>query len=350
MQPPSVSYSYTNQDILRLRRTYPEPEGLLRIVLNGNSSQRSGRKTHPKRIGGRSDDRGGRGGGGRRHPDSRRPHHPNRGGGGKNRGGGNSGWARSGGGGGGLEQSENSFSVARRRKKDQSQSEKIISQIRGTLNKVTEDNFDAVESEVNDTELFSYANELEQEDQEEFLTEIAKLIVRKSQIDHDFNGLYAALASKIAEKIEDFGDIIYEVCRESIPTTRYDPYDKKDYLGALFLLVELRKRDLVSPGGISTCVDRLMSAIDRCDPNAVLSVVGGADNNEGINPMEQTELCVELVCKILPPYLAIEHPTWVERTIQRLKDLSVRKDRIKPRSRFMLGDFFKEIEKLTHKQ
>lgn len=355
-------HTYTNERLLELRGTFAEPEGIMHIILNGvqqqhNSTRKSKRHaskhSHHSRHSNGGGERGDRGGHSRRQQQSR--DHKRSGGGG--RGGGShqrrSDWTRGGGRGGNaapaaavLIESANSFSAARRRKKrDQSQSDLIMGQIRGTLNKVTEDNFDLIQEEVNGTALFTYAAELDDDDQEDFLTDIAKLIVRKSQIDHEFNALYAALAFGFSEKLDIFGDIIYEVCRESVPTNRYNPTKKKDYLGALYLLVELRKRELVTPGGISACIDRLMSAIDRCDPNAVLSVVGGGDNNADINPAEQTELCVELVCKILPMYVQVECPSWIERIMQKLRTLSARKDRVKPRTRFMLGDFFKEMEK-----
>lgn len=226
--------------------------------------------------------------------------------------------------------------------KDQPQAKKIISEIRGLLNKVTTENFDAIREEIYNSELIRYAGTLEEEeDQEDFCQEIAKLFVNKSKVDHEFSGLYAEVASHITESVEVFGDVLYEVCRDAIPTSRYDPDRKRGYLGALLLLVEMRRVDLASSGGILAFVDRLLAAIERCNPDTVFSVQSEADTP--VDPAKQTEVCIELLCKFLPVYLSIERPDWVGKYLSQLRELQSQKQRIKPRSRFMLMDFFKEI-------
>jgi hypothetical protein len=326
----TTCYSYTVQQLLTFRpqlSTIAPPAGLLKIVLNGTQAPPSSKKSHgpqpPRRK------QGGNGGGGGRHPPQQQ----------------NSNWTRP----PSLQQSENSFSVARRRKKDQSESDIIVGEVRSLLNKVTTENVNVLKDEIgkSDAKLYTYAKDLQDDDKEELLMEISKLFVRKAQFDHEFGGLYASLAHTITQHIDIFGDILYEVCRETIPTTRYDVDKKSDYIGALMLLIELRRVDLITSGSVSAPFERLIAAIDRCDPNTIFSV-----QNEGeqpVNPAEQTELCIELICKVLPIYLATENPEWVARHLQKLRDLQQQKDRIKPRSRFMLVDFFKQIEKLSAK-
>lgn len=323
----SQNLSYTTQELLSYRREYPIPEGLLRIVLTGNNVHITTTATQPRRKAAavaaaknRQQQRGAPGEWNRVVPV--------------------------------LQQSENSFSVARRQKKNQTECDVIVGDIRGILNKVTADNFDAIVEEIKTSKLYVYAGELEEADEEEFLMDIAKIFVRKSQIDHDFNHLYAKMAKEITQHIDIFGDILYEVCRESIPTSKYENDDKKDYVGALLLLVELRKLLLISSGGIFACIDRLIAAIERCDPNVIYSVQNEGESQSTAlpaNPMEQTELCVELICKVVPLYLMFEHPEWINRHLTKLRDLQQQKDRIKPRVRFMLADFFKQVE-LTKKK
>jgi len=315
----TTCYAYTVQQLLTYRPhiAAAAPPGLLKIVLNGTQAPPPSKKqpVAPQR----------------RKPASRPSANNNN----------NTNWTRP----PHLQQSENSFSVARRRKKDQSESDTIINEVRSLLNKVTTENVNVLKDEIGkpDAKLYVYAKDLQDEDREELLTEISKLFVRKAQFDHEFGGLYAALAHTITQQIDIFGDILYEVCRETIPTTRYDVDKKSNYIGALMLLIELRRVDLITSGSVSAPFERLVAAIDRCDPNTIFSV-----QNEGeqpVNPAEQTELCIELICKVLPIYLATECPEWVARHLQKLRDLQQQKDRIKPRSRFMLVDFFKQIEK-----
>jgi hypothetical protein len=319
----TVCHSYTVQQLLTYRvavANLPAPPGLLKIVLNGTQappppSSKSSIKPAPS-------------GATRRKTVTLSRQDPK------------SNWTRP----PHLQQSENSFSVARK-KKNQSESDTIINEVRSLLNKVTTENFDVIKTEIGkcDSKLYVYAKDLQEEDKEEFLTEISKLIVRKAQFDHEFGGLYADLAHTIANQIDVFGDILYEVCRETIPTSRYNVDAKSNYIGALMLLIELRRVNLITIGSVAVLFERLIAAIDRCDPNTIFSV-----QNEGEIPIdanEQTELCIELICKILPIYLAIESPEWVEKHLLKLQDLQQQKDRIKPRARFMLIDFFKKIEK-----
>ncbi len=324
-----MSFSYTTQQLLSLRKLFPAPEGLIRIVLSGNGNGNG--STSRVRSARRSSTNTGRRQSKPQQTSSKRQ--PSE-------------WSRV----PVLHQSENSFSVARR-KRDQSESNVIVGDIRGILNKISADNYDAIVDEINGTRLFDYAASLDETDEEEFLTDIAKLFVRKSQIDHDFNYLYARIAAEVTKRIDIFGDILYEVCRESIPTVKYDPDRKKDYTGALFLLVELRKVSLISSGGIIASINRLIAAIDRCDPNIVYAVQteGDVQQQPPNNPVEQTELCIELICKVIPLYLTFEYPEPLNKHIAKLRELQQQKDRIKPRARFMLSDFFKEVERLTIK-
>jgi len=241
-----------------------------------------------------------------------------------------------------LQQSENSFSAARRRLKEQPQAKKLIGDVRGLLNKVTADNFTAVRKEIYDSDLIYYANTLQDDDLEAFLIEIANLFVQKSKIDHEFGGLYAEIAKEITDKVNMFGDVLYEVCREAIPKSRYEPDIKRGYLGALLLLVEMRRVGLVESGGIQAFVDRLLGAIERCNPDTVFSVQSEADTPK--DPEKQVEVCIELICKFLPVFLKIERPDWVQKYLDQLRDLQTQKERIKPRCRFMLLDFFKKIK------
>lgn len=324
----------TMQQLLELKGViYPRPEGLIRIILNGGTSgevRPNHRKDHRRgrHNNNRKDKRGRRGG------DGRYPKNNQRGG-----------WSR----GPALQQSENSFSVARRRMKDQPQAKKVIGEIRGLLNKVTSENFEVIRKEIHDSDLVQYAGELKDEEElEDFLTEIAKLFVNKSKVDHEFSGLYAQIARELTERMDMFGDVLYEVCREAIPTSRYDPDKKRGYLGALLLLVEMRRVHLIVTGGIAAFVDRLIAAIERCNPDTVFSVQNEADTP--IDPDKQVEVCIELVCKFLPTFLAIEWPEWTERYLAQLQELQGQKDRIKPRSRFMLMDFFREVKELQKRK
>jgi len=303
------------KELLALKGDYPRPKGLIRIVLNGGSGSEV--RQNNRRGGGRGQSRPKTGA---KHRRGQR-------------------WSRE----PALQQSENSFSAARRRLQSQPQAKKLIGEIRGILNKVTSDNFDAVREEIHNSDIISYAETLDEEDREEFLTEIAKLFVNKSKIDHAFSGLYAEIARELTDKLDMFGDVLYEVCREAIPMSRYDPDLKRGYLGALLLLVEMRRVDLIASGGIAAFVDRLIAAIERCNPDTVFSVQSEADTP--IDPAKQVEVCIELICKFFPAFLTIERPDWAERYLQQLHELQSQKDRVKPRSRFMLMDFFKEIKK-----
>jgi hypothetical protein len=111
---------------------------------------------------------------------------------------------------------------------------------------------------------------------------------------------------------------------------------------------------LVSSRGILAFVDRLIAAIERCDPDAVFSVQHQPQHPsqsqpqhpsqpQPLDPAKQVEVCIELLCKFLPPFISIDRPDWMERYLGQLTELQADKDRIKPRSRFMLFDFFKEI-------
>jgi hypothetical protein len=317
----------TMQQLLELKAEFPRPEGLIRIVLNGTNNGEVRPNNH-HRKGGRhprsSSNRGRRG---------QHPHHR-----------GNKRWGR----GPALQQSENSFSAARKRLQDQPQAQKLIGEIRGLLNKVTAENYEAIKEEINQSDLIDYANDLEDDDMEEFLTEIAKLFVNKSKVDHEFSGLYAEIAREFTEKMDMFGDILYEVCREAIPTSRYDPDRKRGYLGALLLLVEMRRVELISSGGIAAFVDRLLAAIERCNPDTVFSVQNESD--KPMDPVKQVEVCIELICKFFPVFLANEWPDWAEKYLSQLKELQAQKDRVKPRSRFMLMDFFKEVKEVQEKK
>lgn len=317
----------TMQALLSLKRDYPRPDGLIRIVLNGstNGEIRPNRRAPHSR-------------------NSRQPQNKRRGGGGGS--GSNPhqrGWSR----GPALQHSENSFSAARVRMSEQPQAKQIIGEIRGLLNKVTTENFDAIREEIYGSELIKYAKTLDDDEEglEDFLQEIAKLFVNKSKVDHEFSGLYAEMASHITKEVDMFGDVLYEVCRDAIPTTRYDPDRKRGYLGSLLLLVEMRRVDITSSGGILAFVDRLVAAIERCNPDTVFSVQQEepSPSDVPIDPAKQVEVCIELLCKFLPAFLSIERPDWVHRYLDQLRELQTMKDRIKPRCRFMLMDFFKEI-------
>lgn len=319
MGPPPLAIT-SMQQLLTLKQDYGRPEGLIRIVLNGTNNGEV-RPHHHNNNNNR-----------RRPPRSS----SNRGRRGQQQRGGRD-WSR----GPTLQQSENSFSVARRRLKEQPQAQQLIGEIRGILNKVTSDNYDAIREEIKQSDLIKYAISLDQDDLEEFLTEIAKLFVNKSKVDHEFSGLYADIARELSEKMDMFGDVLYEVCREAIPTSRYDPDRKRGYLGALLLLVEMRRVNMIASGGIAAFVDRLIGAIERCNPDTVFSVQSEADTP--IDPVKQVEVCIELICKFFPVFLAIEWPDWADRYLEQLKELQRQKERVKPRSRFMLMDFFKEV-------
>jgi hypothetical protein len=312
----ATSYSYTIPQLLSIKtanaNTFAVPPiGLVKIILNGTPANTTSTKREPRR----------------RQQDwnrSQQQHHQQQ----------HSQQQV-------LSQSENSFSVARKRKKDKSQSELLMGEIRSLLNKVTKENYDAVQNELSaqDSKLYGYANALEERDRDEFLTDISKLFVKKAQIDHEFGALYAGLAKTLTQQVEVFGDILYEVCRETIPISKYEPDCKKNYVGALLLLIEMRRHEIINNNNICATFDRLMSTIDRCDPNTVYSVQ--TEGEIPVNPMEQTELCVEIICKVLPQYMQVEQPEWVNIYLAKLQQLQQQKERLKPRSRFMLSDFFK---------
>lgn len=316
--------SYPIAQLLSLKQqclNLSPPHGLLTIVLNGNTTDQSTKRTSQNnRVGS----------GATRTSGSRSPQRRNE-------------WNRAV---PALAQSDHSFSVARKKKTDKSQTDILVGDMRSLLNKVTGDNYDLLKEELAaaDAKLHVYANELDEPDKEEFLTEISKLFVRKAQIDHSFGHLYAGIAGVIAQQIDVFADILYEVCRESIPTSKYDPDRKLNYIGALILLIALRKNGVITSGGICATFERLMTAIERCDPTTVFSVQ--TEGDMPTNPAEQTELCIEIICKVLPLYMDVECPDWVSKHLAKLRALQQpgQNNRIKPRTRFMLIDFFKVVD------
>lgn len=306
----------------------PPPPGLLTIVLNGNNDQSSSlsKRSSSKQLhvkGGKPHQHQHQ----HQHHHNQHPHQHHQ-----------AQWNRAI---PALEQAEGSFSVARKKKKDKSQSDVIIGEMRSLLNKVTVENYDVLIDEIKKDHhgLCAYANELEDTDKEEFLTEISKLFVRKAQVDHAFGKYYAGLAKATADLIDVFADILYEVCRESIPTTKYDADKKKNYIGALILLVELRKNQIITSDNICATFDRLITAIERCDPSTVYSV-----QDTPINPAEQTELCIDIIVTVLPLYLSVESTEWTVKHLQKLRALQDQTGRLKQRSKFILLDFFKKIE------
>lgn len=240
-----------------------------------------------------------------------------------------------------LKESSNSFSAAARRKANQDESTKIIGVVRVLLNKVTEDNMDIIIEETKTVccpKIQSIIDEMsDEEDQDQMLSQLAKLFVQKAKVDHAFSKWYAQIASEF--KITDFGDVLYEVCREALPLIRYDPDRKHGYLGALFLLVELRRHDMITKQNLEAASDRLFNAINRSIGNTVM-----ATNTETpIEPMVQIEVCVELLCKFLPPFFELDKPSTADNYIAQLRKISTNKEKVKPRSRFLLMDFFKKI-------
>lgn len=241
-----------------------------------------------------------------------------------------------------LIESENSFSAASRRR-DNDQVTKVLNELRSILNKVTEDNIDILIAETTEKccpTVLEMMEDIEDADErEELLVKLAKLFTQKAQIDHVFSKWYAQLASQF--NVPDFGDILYEVCRESLPTLRYDPDKKRGYLGSLLLLVELRRVGLVTMPNLESAADRLLNAIERNLGNTVMATTTESPIDSGV----QIEVCVELLCKYLPAFFTCERPDapTEERYVIQLKKLSENSSKIKPRSRFLLGDFFKFI-------
>ncbi len=236
-----------------------------------------------------------------------------------------------------LPQADNSFSVARKKKMDKTVSDVIVGDMRSLLNRVTIENYDNnIKKELTDDfKLYKYSNDLEDDDKELFLKEVAKIFVRKAQSDHKFVNLYADMAKDVTYHIKDFGDILYEVCRESIPTAKYQVDKKLAYIGAMLLLTELRRNDIVTSSSIGAAFDRLMTAMDKCENEAIIDD----------DAKDQIELCIEIIGKVLPEYLNIESPEWLQKHLQKLKNMQTQKDKLRPRARFMLTDFFKNLNK-----
>lgn len=240
-----------------------------------------------------------------------------------------------------LKESENSFSAARK-KREQDQSVVIVGEIRQLLNKVTDDNMSVLLAETRNiycpkikTLMETFADD--DDKQEAFLTQLAKLFVQKAQIDHAFSKWYAQLASEMV--LPEFGDILYEVCRDALPAIRYDPEQKNKYLGALLLLVELCRFKLIESGYLEAAADRIFLAVERNMGNVVMATTTEAP----IDPSTQIEVCIDLLCKYLTAFFSFEKPVKIvyDRYMSQLQALSQNKDRVKARSRFILGDFFK---------
>jgi hypothetical protein len=258
-----------------------------------------------------------------------------------------------GGGGGGaspkvaLAESETSFSATRRRGGDQSESTKLIGEMRVMLNKVTDENMNLILSEAKDVccpKLQALIDTFEtNEEQDALLTQLAKLFVQKAQVDHAFSKWYAQIASELA--LPYFGDILYEVCRDVIPEVRYDPEDKRKYLGALLLLVELKRFGMVDLICLEGLAGRLFLAAERNMGNVVM---GTAKEGEApIDSSAQIEVCIELLCRYLSAFFELEKPeqSVVDEYLQQLKAFSINKDQVKARSRFLLTDFFDGMKK-----
>lgn len=241
-----------------------------------------------------------------------------------------------------LQESSTSFSAARR-KPEQDQTTKVISEVRVILNKVTDENMNILLKETRDVccpKIQDLMKSFETtEERESFLMQLAKLFVQKAQIDHAFSKWYAQLASELV--LSEFGDILYEVCREALPQYRYDPDEKRKYLGALLLLVELRRYKMVSLMNLEAAADRIFCAVARNLGTVVMATTTEAP----IDPVVQIEVCLELLCKYLVVFFQLERPApaIVEKYLTSLRDLSNNKDRVKPRSRFLLVDFFKQM-------
>jgi hypothetical protein len=241
-----------------------------------------------------------------------------------------------------LVESEDSFSAASRRGNIDGVTQ-VMNDLRGILNKVTEDNIAVLIAEATDKccpLIIAMMEKIDDEDErEDLLVKLAKLFTQKAQVDHAFSKWYAQLASRFT--VPDFGDILYEVCRESLPTLRYDPEKKRGYLGSLLLLVELRRVDLVTTPNLEAAADRLLGAIDRNLGNLIMATTTEAPIDSGV----QIEVCVELLCKYLPAFFECERPNAETETryVVQLRKLSENKTKIKPRARFLLGDFFKFV-------
>lgn len=242
-----------------------------------------------------------------------------------------------------LQESENSFTAARK-KREQDESLVIIGEIRQLLNKVTDDNMTVLLAETKNVycpKINALMDKFETDEQQEaFLTQLAKLFVQKAQIDHAFSKWYAQIASEMV--LPEFGDILYEVCRDALPALRYDPDQKNKYLGALLLLVELCRFKLIESSYLEAAADRIFLAIERNMGNVVMATTTEAP----IDPAAQIEVCIDLLCKYLIAFFTLEKPVKVvyDRYMNQLVQLSQNKDRVKARSRFMLGDFFKAMK------
>jgi hypothetical protein len=242
-----------------------------------------------------------------------------------------------------LQESENSFTAARK-KREQDESLVIIGEIRQLLNKVTDDNMNVLLAETKNVycpKINALMDTFETDEQQEaFLTQLAKLFVQKAQIDHAFSKWYAQIASEMV--LPEFGDILYEVCRDALPALRYDPDQKHKYLGALLLLVELCRFKLIESNYLEAAADRIFLAIERNMGNVVMATTTEAP----IDPAAQIEVCIDLLCKYLVAFFTLEKPVKVvyDRYMNQLVQLSQNKDRVKARSRFMLGDFFKAMK------
>ena len=314
-------HRYSLSTLLQLRPdgSVDRPMGLVKIILKGKS--REYRRRKPR---GRRQQRG------RKHSHSKK----------KNSQAKRKNWRRP----EPLKSGENSFAVARLKKQEESVA--LIKTARGILNKVTDQNMDVIVSELLKSGIVAYARGLDNDEQEEeFLQSIAKLFVQKSQIDHTFAPLYVQIADVLSKELEIFGDVLYEECRESIPTTRYAANRKRGYLGALLMLVELRRVGLIETGAIEVSVDRLFGAINRCDPTAIMGTNDERQSQSEEEMKQQIEVCIELICKFFPSFLAFESPSWAQTYLEEMRELQKRKDIIKPRSRFMMMDFFEEIKK-----
>jgi hypothetical protein len=257
------------------------------------------------------------------------------------------------------QKSTNSF-LAARQKHNASPTLKLISDMRIVLNKVTAENMTIILTECKEIYVpkvkSMFAQIVSSDEQEAFLTDLAKLLVQKAQVDHNFSTWYAQVAADM--DLKDFGDILYEVCRDTLPQLHFDPDRKQHYLGALLFLVELRRFKIIKLSNLESAAERILGAIERNidGKNVVMATTMNSNNSSStttttttLDPSVQIDVCVDLLCKFLAKFFELEKPSKNKGIVyvQKLRNWSSAPSNInifKQRSKFLLLDFFKKVE------
>lgn len=233
----------------------------------------------------------------------------------------------------------------RKREENRSEADKLLGEARALLNKVTEDTFRQVIDDIRtQTSLFQYVAEHPEGSEAGFQLNLAKLFVGKAKYDHGFLHLYAQIAADFATSIPNFARRIVQAATEALPRTQFEPDDKRGYLGMLLFLVELCKAGQLSTDDIRGIVDGILATVEQCNPNVILSVQREHETvGDGASNAQTVEVCIELLCNFLPQMFQVARPSWTRKSLAQLRQLQAEKT-IKPRCRFMLMDFFKQIK------